>query len=491
MGRLSYFSGVAFLVCFLNSMLRTAHHRAEVHALEAQRSNHLLLQHQEILRQREEQYRSLVEGVTDYAIFMLDPEGRIINWNIGAERLLGYRAEAIVGQPLAQLFTRTDIQQGVPDQILNTALVEGFSKGNRCYVRRDQTSFWSHYVITPLWNAAGQIRGFSLIMQDITVRKQVEEERERLLERERSARAEAETVNQLKDEFLAILSHELRTPLTAIVGWVGMLETNQLDAGTAAIALETIERNANLQIQLIDDLLDVSRIIRGELPLNSRRINLVEVIADAIQIVQPTAHAKSLNLEFLPDQTLTATVSEEFSERLSLWMWGDSDRLQQVILNLLSNAIKFTSTGGQIQVRLSVVSKTFPRNLPSDAIANPVLQSHSDSTHHLLDSADRLEKPRSLQPTQALEQGDRQAQIQVIDNGVGIPADFLPYIFDRFRQADSTNAREHKGLGLGLAIVRHIVELHGGAIEVASAGVGQGATFTVTLPLRSGVGCGF
>jgi PAS domain S-box-containing protein len=442
-----------------------------------------LLQHQEILRQREEQYRSLVEGVTDHAIFMLDPVGNIVNWNIGAERLLGYRAETIVGQPWSRLFDQADIQQGVPEQVLKTAIEQGFAKANYCSLRQDRTSFWSHYVITPLWKEAGQIRGFSLIMQDITVCHQVEEERERLLEMEKAARAEAETVNQLKDEFLAILSHELRTPLTAIVGWIGMLETNQLDTATAAIALETIERNANLQLQLIDDLLDVSRIIRGEIPLNCRSIDLVEVITGAIEIIQPTANAKSLKLDFIRDSTTTATVLEQPLEHSPFLMWGDFDRLQQVILNLLSNAIKFTSQGGQVKVCLSLVSRTLP--VSSEPIASHALKAKN---HNLFAPAQQLEQPLLSQP---LKIGSYQARIQVIDNGIGIPAHFLPYVFDRFRQVDSTNAREHKGLGLGLAIVRHIVELHGGAIEGMSAGHQQGATFMVTLPLRSGLRCGF
>ncbi|HEX8494936.1 MAG TPA: ATP-binding protein [Pyrinomonadaceae bacterium] len=244
--------------------------------------------------------------------------------------------------------------------------------------------------------------------------------RARLYEAERRSRAEAEAANRTKDEFLATLSHELRTPLTAMLGWTRLLRTNSLDETTVAHALETVERNARAQTQLIEDLLDVSRIITGKLRLEAHPVELVPVIEAAVEGVRPAAEAKSIRLQTELDP-LVGPVS------------GDPARLQQVVWNLLSNAVKFTGKGGQIVVR--------------------------------------LERP------------DSHVQISVSDTGEGIKEEFLPFVFDRFRQADGSTTRLHGGLGLGLAIVRHLVELHGGTVKAESAGEGQGATFTVTLPL--------
>ncbi|MBD2774002.1 ATP-binding protein [Iningainema tapete] len=419
---------VALLINSLNAALRYARRQAEMNARAAQQNYDHLRQSQQTLRDSEERYRLLIEGVTNYAIFMLGPKGHFVSWNIGAERILGYQEAEIIGQPFEQIFTPEAIERGQPEQALRKALAEGFSKENHWHVRKDGTHFWAHCVITPLQDEDGNLRGFSKIMQDITERKLAEEERNQLLLREQAARASAEAANRSKDEFLAIVSHELRTPMTAIVGWAGMLQTGMLDESRAADAIETIERNANLQMQLIEDLLDISRIIRGELSLNRGRVNLVEVITPAIEVVQGAADAKGIQLESVLDNSVEQ-------------IWGDSERLQQVLLNLLSNAIKFTPNGGRVEVRLSVVS------------GNEQLAT------------------------------DNSAQIQVSDTGKGISADFLPYVFDRFRQADSTSTRSNKGLGLGLAITRHLVELHGGTIQAQSQGIGQGATFTVKLPI--------
>jgi PAS domain S-box-containing protein len=255
---------------------------------------------------------------------------------------------------------------------------------------------------------------------EIVERKRAEQEREQLLIREQAARAEAETANRAKDEFLATVSHELRTPLNAILGWARMLRAGQIDEDTMTRALETIERNAKAQAQLIADLLDVSRITSGKLRLDVRSVDLVSLIEAAIDSVQPAADAKGIRLQAVLDPR-AGPVS------------GDPDRLQQVVWNLLSNAIKFTSKEGRVQVRLERVNS------------------------HI--------------------------EITVSDTGKGINAEFLPYVFDRFRQADSTISRAYGGLGLGLAIVRHLVELHGGTVHAYSAGEGCGATFTVRLPL--------
>ncbi|AFY34389.1 PAS domain S-box protein [Calothrix sp. PCC 7507] len=244
--------------------------------------------------------------------------------------------------------------------------------------------------------------------------------RAQLYEAEKTARAEAETANRIKDEFLAVLSHEIRTPLNPILGWAKLLRTRKHDAATTLLGLETIERNAKLQTQLIEDLLDVSRILRGKLSLNIYAVDLKATITAALETVRLAAEAKSIQLQIaLSDNTVQ--------------VMGDGNRLQQVVWNLLSNAVKFTPTGGRVEVSL--------------------LQIEND------------------------------AQIQVIDTGKGITPEFLPHVFEYFRQADGKTTRVFGGLGLGLAIVRHLVELHGGTIEAESPGEGQGATFKVRLPL--------
>lgn len=245
-----------------------------------------------------------------------------------------------------------------------------------------------------------------------------------LLERESTARASAEESNRLKDEFLATVSHELRTPLTAILGWSRMLEGGTLDKTMADRAIETIKRNAKAQAQIIDDILDVSRIITGNLYLDLQPIELAPILESAINVVRPTAEAKGIQIDvdFEPEPAAVP---------------GDSNRLQQVFWNLLSNAVKFTPAGGKVSVGL--------RRVDSDA------------------------------------------EIRVTDTGQGISAEFLPFVFDRFRQADSSSTRQHGGLGLGLAIARHLIEIHGGAIEARSSGAGAGAAFTVRLPLVGSV----
>ncbi|MFB2836575.1 PAS domain-containing protein [Floridanema evergladense] len=276
----------------------------------------------------------------------------------------------------------------------------------------------------PICDRAGKIVAGVVTFHNITDRKQAEKEREQLLAREQAAREESEAANRTKDEFLAVLSHELRSPLNPILGWAKLLRTRQMDREKTAQALETIERNAKLQAQLVEDLLDVSRILRGKLSLNISPVNLANVIEAAIETVRLAAVAKSIQIE------------TNFPDRIDL-VTGDANRLQQVIWNLLSNAVKFTPIGGKVEVKL--------------------------------------------------EEVNQQAQIQVIDNGKGIKSDFIPYVFDYFRQADSTTTRKFGGLGLGLAIVRQVVELHGGTVFAASEGEGRGAIFTVKLPLLNRV----
>ncbi|MFL6336723.1 MAG: ATP-binding protein [Pyrinomonadaceae bacterium] len=250
--------------------------------------------------------------------------------------------------------------------------------------------------------------------------KMSEAEREKILLREQAARAEAEAANRLKDDFLSTLSHELRTPLTSIIGWTNLMRGGKVKGEVQAQALETIERNAKIQSRLIDDLLDLSRIISGKLLLETREVDLNTVVSNSIEVVRPAANAKGIQLTY---------ECEPGGKTIS----GDSARLQQVAWNLLSNAVKFTPEGGGVSVRLA-------------------------------------------------REGAR-VKFSVSDTGRGIAAEFLPHVFDRFRQADSATTRAHGGLGLGLAIVRHLAELHGGEVRAESAGEDQGSTFSVTFPL--------
>lgn len=255
---------------------------------------------------------------------------------------------------------------------------------------------------------------------EVKERRQVEERLRLALVGEQMARAEAETANRMKDEFLATVSHEIRTPLNAIMGWSHLLRSGRLDEATAARAVETIDRNAKSQAQLVEDLLDVSRMITGKLRLNNEPVDIASVINAAIDSVQLAMDSKGLHLEVTLDPSARHTM-------------GDASRLQQIVWNLLANAIKFTPSGGRIEVKV--------------------------------------------------ERADGNLQLRVSDTGQGIAASFLPFIFDRFRQADGTTTRQVGGLGLGLAISRHLVELHGGTIKAASPGEGKGSTFIIKLPL--------
>jgi PAS domain S-box-containing protein len=288
------------------------------------------------------------------------------------------------------------------------------------FVRADGSAICLHWEVLPWYTSGGDIGGIIIFAENITDRKQAEQEREQLLERERVAREQAENANRLKDEFLAVLSHELRSPLNPILGWAKLLRSRNFDDKAADRALETIERNAKLQTQLIEDLLDVSRILQGKMVLDTSAVNLATTIEAALETVRLAASAKDIQIQTVLDANV-GNVS------------GDSNRLQQVVWNLVSNAVKFTPSRGWVEVRLEQVG------------------------------------------------GD--AQIQVRDNGKGISPEFLPHVFEYFRQADGTTTRAFGGLGLGLAIVRHLVELHGGSVLADSPGEGLGATFTVRLPL--------
>ncbi|PAX52615.1 response regulator [Brunnivagina elsteri] len=275
----------------------------------------------------------------------------------------------------------------------------------------------------------GLVENISDVYDELRLRKQLENAQQQTT-------IQLAQVNRLKDEFLTTLSHELRTPLNAILGWSNILRTKLVDTGTLARGVDAIFRNAKQQLHLVEDLLDTSRIIKGNLKLNIRNIDLRTVISSTIEVINPAIEAKNINIDVKFDSNID-------------FIFGDSDRLQQIVWNLLSNAIKFTPYGGRIQVNLSRVEIT-----------------------------NKEKKGLFLCPT-------KYAQLKISDNGMGINKDFLPHIFDRFMQADGSSTRSYGGLGLGLAIVRYLVELHGGKVWAESLGEKQGATFIVQIPLIS------
>ncbi|MCC5607127.1 PAS domain S-box protein [Nostoc sp. CHAB 5834] len=372
---------------------------------------------EKILRESEARFRRLFESnLIGVAFWNMD--GFILDANDAFLQLAGYtRDDATLGKINWRELTPIEYKD-LDDRALLEVETTGVSKiYEKEYLQRDGKRVPIVLGVALLNDSKNNGVAFVL---DITDRKSVEKERDRLLEREMKARKEAEIANKVKDEFLAVLSHELRTPLNSVLGWSKLLRTRNFDEKTTKHALETIERNAKLQTQLIEDLLDVSRILQGKLNLNICPVNLVMVIEAALETVQLAAQAKSIQIQTIFDPTLGQVM-------------GDSNRLQQVVWNLLSNAVKFTPAGGWIEIRLMEVGN--------------------------------------------------QAQIQVSDTGKGISPEFLPYVFDYFRQADSTSTRAFGGLGLGLAIVRKVVEMHGGNVQAESPGEGSGTTFTVEIPL--------
>jgi PAS domain S-box-containing protein len=361
---------------------------------------------------------AIVESSAD-AIVSKNLQGIIRSWNKGAEKVFGYTASETVGQPITMLIPiqYIDEEPTILEKIRRGETVDHYETVRR---RKDGELINISLTVSPIRDEAGTIIGASKIARDITNRKRAEVEREQLLAREQEARLQAESANRMKDEFLATVSHELRTPLNAILGWSRILSGGNLDSETSMRGLNSIEKNAKAQAQLIEDLLDISRIISGKFRLRAQPLEVASVIESAIDTVRPTAEAKGIRLQVVLDPEAGPVL-------------GDAGRLQQVVWNLLSNALKFTPKGGRVQVRLIRINS------------------------HI--------------------------ELEVSDTGQGITREFLPHIFERFRQADSTISRAHRGLGLGLAIVRHIVELHGGIVAAASPGKDQGATFTIRLPL--------
>lgn len=374
------------------------------------------------LRENEECLRSIVDTAVD-AIIVIDDRGRIESLNAATERMFGYRLEEMRGRNVSMLMPPPYHDEH--DRYLSNYLTTGVKKiigiGREVLGRRKNGDIFPIELAVSEMLVHGRTR-FTGIVRDVTERKNAEKERSRLLENEREARASAEQANRLKDEFLATLSHELRTPINAVLGWAQLIRRTQFDRETTEQGLEVIERGVRSQTQLIDDLLDVSRIISGKLTIEEDDVDLSAVVQAAIDAILPTARDKGL--------TLDAVIEKEGAT-----LRGNAARLQQVFLNLLSNAIKFTPADGRVDVRLERI-------------------------------------------------GD-QLRVTVADSGQGIRADFLPHVFERFRQADSSITRRHGGLGLGLSIARHLVACHRGAIRAESDGEGRGARFVVTLPMAS------
>ncbi|MEA5452665.1 PAS domain S-box protein [Leptolyngbya sp. CCNP1308] len=374
-------------------------------------------QAEDALRESEERYRVLAEAMPQM-VWMADRTG-VQYWNQRWYEYTGISKNAAAGiggtkivHPDEQVRTLELWQQAIEQGT-------GFEIEQRIR-RHDGVYRWFINRGLPVQDSRGEVTRWVGTITDVDDQKQLETQRFRLLEQERVAREAAETANRIKDEFLAVLSHELRSPLNPILGWARLLRTGQLNEAKVEYALETIERNAKLQAQLIDDLLDVSRILRGKLVLNSLPISLTMIIQEALETVSAIGEAKGVQLDTELDRSPSKVL-------------GDPNRLKQVVWNLLSNAVKFTPQGGHVTVRL--------------------------------------------------DYGDSWAQIQVSDTGKGIAPEFLPHVFDRFRQADSTTTRDFGGLGLGLAIAHQIVDLHHGTIQAASPGENQGATFTVRFPV--------
>ena len=375
------------------------------------------------LRQQREELQVTLASIGD-AVIATDLNGAIKLINPVAEALTGWPAAEAVNKPLTEVFHIINEETRTPVEspfaIIKRAGQVVDIANHTTLITRDGRELPIEDSGAPIRDHAGKIIGVIIVFHDVGERRRAEQEREHLLGRERAARGAAEAADRLKDEFLATVSHELRTPLNAILGWAAMLNRGGLAAETAHNAAEIIERNARAQAEIISDILDVSRIITGKLHIDPQTVELAPIIMATVETVYPAANAKAI--------TLTVALDDAPG-----FVAADPDRLQQIIWNLVANAIKFTPHGGHVEIRLT--------------------------------------------------QSDAHLELRVSDDGIGISAQFLPHVFERFRQADSSTTRAHGGLGLGLAIVRHLVELHGGTVSAESAGVGQGAAFTVRLPL--------
>lgn len=379
------------------------------------------------IKQSEERFRTL-SACSPVGIFLTDTAGKCTYSNPRFQSICGFNTAESWQAECAKVTYEEDrdillnkwsncVRQGKP-----------YSSEFRIY-QHDESLRWIHIRTAPMLSNDGKLLGHVGTIEDITERKQAEAVREQFI-REHAARQQAEEANRMKDEFLAILSHELRTPLNSILGWSRLLVTKKFDEATTIKALQTIERNARSQARLVNDILDISQIIQGNLRLSIQPVNLQDLINVTVETARPQAEEKLIELKTDLHPT-------------TLRVAGDPERLKQVLTNLLSNAIKFTPESGVIEIKLKLLEAT-------EASIN-----------------------------------NQYVQLQVIDQGIGINAEFLPHVFDSFRQGNSSINRPYGGLGLGLAIARHLVELHDGTIKAESEGVGKGATFSIDLPLSS------
>ena len=371
----------------------------------------------EFLEQRS-RLAAIVDNADD-AIVSKTLTGIIRSWNRAAERLFGWTAEEAVGRHITMIIPeeRRSEEDDILARIRRGEMVDHFET---IRMRKDGRRLHVSLTISPVKDAEGRIIGASKIARDITERRRMEEERERLLAREREAREEAEAANRTKEQLLAIVSHELRTPLNSILGYARMLQTGDLDVEARPHAVDVIVRSASAQARLVEDLLDLSRIVSGRLAFSLEECEAAALIADALDAVRPAADTKTIRL--------VSDVAPDLGRIVC-----DPDRLRQVVWNVVMNAIKFTSVGGRVDVT-------------------------------------------------ARRRGS-ELHVAVADNGVGISAEALPHVFEPFRQEDSSTTRHQGGLGLGLALVKQIVELHGGRVTASSPGKGQGSTFEVWIPV--------
>lgn len=384
---------------------------------------------EQALRESEERFRLLVDAVKDYAIFMLDIDGRILSWNSGAQRIKGYTAAEIIGKHFSIFYTSEDKQDGKPARELVIATSEGQYQEEGWRVRKDGALFWAHVLITAVFDERGQLRGFGKVTRDMTERKKAEEERERLhesevqLERERAARNQAETLLQVRDEFLIATAHELRTPITTLVGYTELLK-RRLQQGN--VSVERMERPIQAVIEqaqrldrLTTMLLNLDWLQQGKAVIQRQAVDLRDIVVRVVDGFTPLADQHQLDLS-LPSSPLIIE--------------GDELRLEQVFYNLLQNAVKYSPNGGAITIELRAEGQ--------------------------------------------------QAQVRISDSGIGIRADDLPFLFDRFYRATNVLTQQISGLGIGLYIVKELLTLHNGTIDVQSL-PDRGTTFIVRLPLKN------
>jgi len=403
----------------LNSLSAIVENGMIVRAWGTQRDITAQKQAEEALRASEERFEKAFQASPDGLVISRIADAVVLEVNDSFVSMSGYARDELIGRSALQMGLYTDPSSR--ERALKILSEQNFVRDVELTMRRKSgEARWILLSAEPM-----HLRGehcWLTISRDITERKHAEEERERLLLQEKEAREEAETASRMKDEFLATISHELRTPLTAILGWASMLNRGSLSQFQTRHALQVIQQSARSQARLVDDILDTARIITGRLKLDAHPVKIERVFQAAIDVIRPSAEAKRIALQAAID------------DRSSI-VFGDANRVQQVIWNLLSNAVKFTNEGGLVEATLS------------------------RSGGHV--------------------------EITVTDTGLGIDPEFMPFVFDRFRQADSTSTRKYSGLGLGLAIVRHVVEMHGGTVAASSPGKGQGATFKVRFPIAS------